>query len=57
MTAKFQVNADYFITEDARKYQIYIYTEGDASVYLYPRYESETTDPFQTAQEIITYLK
>jgi hypothetical protein len=57
MTAKFQVNADYFITEDARKYQIYIYIEGDINVYLYLRYESEATDPFQTAQEIIIYFK
>jgi hypothetical protein len=57
MTAKFQVNADHFITEDARKYQIYVCTEGDANAYLYPRYEPEATDPFQIAQEMMTYLK
>ena len=57
MTAKFQVNADHFIIEDARKYQIYIYTEGDINIYLYPRYEPEATDPFQTAQKIIIYFK
>jgi hypothetical protein len=57
MTSKFKVNADHFENEEARKYQVYVYIEGTASDYLYPRYKPEATDSFQTAQEIINYLK
>jgi hypothetical protein len=57
MTSKFKVNTDHFENKEARKYQIYVYTEKTASDYFYPRYEPDTVDPFQTAQEIINYFK
>jgi hypothetical protein len=57
MTAKFEVNSDHFTSEQARKYQVYIYTEGVASEYFYPCYKLDVSDLFDTAQEIITYLK
>jgi hypothetical protein len=46
MTAKFEVNSDHFISEQARKYQIYVYTEGVTSEYLYPRYKPDASEPF-----------
>jgi hypothetical protein len=51
------VNSDHFISKQARKYQVYIYIEGVASEYLYPRYKPDASDLFDTAQEIIIYLK
>ena len=57
MTSKFKVNADHFENEEARKYQVYIYTEKIVSDYFYLRYEPDTIDSFQTAQEIINYFK
>ena len=51
------MNADHFASEQARKYQVYVCTEGVASEYLYPRYKPDATEPFQTAQEMIIYLK
>ena len=51
------MNTDHFKTEDARIYQVYIYTESITSEYLYPRYKSNATDSFKTVQEIIIYLK
>jgi hypothetical protein len=57
MTAKFEVNSDHFASEQARKYQVYVCTEGVASEYLYPRYKPDASDPFDTAQEMMTYLK
>jgi hypothetical protein len=57
MTSKFKINTDHFETEDARKYQIYIYIEEIASEYFYPRYEPDIIDFFQTVQEIINNFK
>jgi hypothetical protein len=57
LTAKFEINSDHFISEQARKYQVYVYTEGVASEYLYPRYKPDAAEPFGTAQEIIIYFK
>jgi hypothetical protein len=48
MTSKFKINADHFENKEARKYQVYVYTKKIASDYLYPRYEPDTTDSFQT---------
>ena len=57
LTAKFEVNSDHFTSEQARKYQVYVCTEGVASEYLYPRYKPDAAEPFGTAQEMMTYLK
>jgi hypothetical protein len=43
------MNADYFISEDARKYQVYIYIQRVINIYQYFRYESDATNPFKTA--------
>jgi hypothetical protein len=51
------VNSDHFTSKQARKYQVYIYTEDVVSEYFYPRYKLDASDLFDTAQEIITYLK
>jgi hypothetical protein len=57
LTAKFEVNSDYFTSEQARKYQVYVYTEDVASEYLYSCYKPDAAESFGTAQKIIIYFK
>jgi hypothetical protein len=40
------MNSDHFILEQARKYQVYVYTEDIASKYLYLRYKPDVSESF-----------
>jgi hypothetical protein len=57
LLGKFEVNADHFADEKARKYYVLGCTEGDAQRHLLPRCKPESTNPFKTAREMIDYLK
>ena len=53
---KFEVNSDHFETEKARMYYVFNCTDGDSQKHLFPRYDPDSTDPFQTAKEMVSYL-
>jgi hypothetical protein len=53
---KLRINADHFANEDARMYYVYSCTSDDAQKHLYPRHNPDTSDPFDTAEEMIKYL-
>jgi hypothetical protein len=54
---KFNVNGDHFNSEKARIYYVFNCTDGDSQKHLFPRYNPDSTDPFRTAKEMISYLR
>jgi hypothetical protein len=55
--SKFDVNRDHYDIELARIAYIFSRTMGTAKEHLQPRYKSDDDVEFQTAKEIIDYLK
>jgi hypothetical protein len=53
---KLDVNSDHFESEKARTYYVFNCTEIDSQIHLFPRYNPDSTNPFRTAKEMITYL-
>ena len=53
---KLRVNADHFLTEEARMTYIFNRTGGDAQQHLNPRYDEESAEPFLSGKEMIDYL-
>jgi Zinc knuckle len=54
--SKLDVNADHFLSEEARKAYVYSRTAGDAQKHLQPRYDEECADPFLSASEMVAHL-
>jgi hypothetical protein len=54
---KLRVNADHYPTEDARMHYVFNRTKGDAQGHLYPRFNDDATEPFETAEEMIRSLR
>jgi len=57
MRSKFDVNRDHYNTESALMAYVFSRTTGTAREHLQPRYKSDDDVEFQTAKEMIDYLK
>ena len=57
MRSKFDVNRDHYDTESALMAYVFSRTTGTAREHLQPRYKSDDDVEFQTAKEMIDYLK
>jgi hypothetical protein len=57
MRSKFDVNRDHYDTESAQMAYVFSRTIGMAKEHLQPRYKSDDDVEFQTAEEMIDYLK
>jgi len=53
---KLAINADHYDNERAKMYQVWTVTEGDARQDLAPRYRHDAVEPFNSADEMITFL-
>jgi hypothetical protein len=53
---KLRVNADYFLSDEARMTYVFSRTGGDAQKHLQPRYDEESKDPFLSDKEMIQHL-
>ena len=54
---RFTVNSDHYVTDVARMALVWGTTTGLARTYLEPRYQSDSPQGFQTAEEMISLLK
>ena len=57
MLGKLRVNADHYLSKDARMYYVFDCTIGDALKHLFPRYRNSAIKPFKTAYKIIDFLQ
>jgi hypothetical protein len=56
LRGKLRVNADHFLSDEARMAYVYGRTGGDAQKHLNPRYDEGSADPFLSDSEMIDHL-
>lgn len=54
---KLKVNADHFLTEDAKIAYIQLRTDGEASEHIQPRLQDDAPDQYTTAEELLSHLQ